>query len=147
MDRILFLDFDGVLTSESHTRQCIFEYRRENLYGMDWFDPACLEHLKAIVDATGAGIVVSSSWRELGGEKLRRVWEEIPMPGELLGTTPVWVLTKKEAIQEYLKSHPDAQYVILDDEDLGLPNQVKIDARCGLSEKDALKATEILNFV
>ncbi len=144
-DKTIFLDFDGVITSEPFTRQCVFEYRRENLYGLDWFDPHCLELLKTIVDRTGAGIVVSSSWRDLGMDKLRKVWEEMKMPGELLGTTPVWVLTKEDAIKEYLRNHPCDSYVILDDTDLHLPNQVKTNPHTGLDATNAIEAVAILS--
>ena len=147
MGKIIFLDFDGVLTSNAYTRQCIFEYRRENLYGLDWFDPDCLAALRAVIDATGAGIVVSSSWRDLGEIKLRHLWDEIPIPGEFAGTTPIWVLTKADAIREYLKLNPCVSYVILDDSDLHLPNQIKTDPCTGLSDSDARAAIHILNNI
>lgn len=147
MSKVIFLDFDGVITSEPFTRQCIFEYRRENLYGLDWFDPHCLDLLKTIVDKTGAGIVVSSSWRDLGMDKLRKVWEETPMPGKLLGTTPVWVLTKVGAIKEYLRIHPCDKYVILDDTDFHLPNQVKTDPHTGLTDVNVVEAIQVLGLL
>lgn len=54
----------------------------------------------AIVHLERAVIVVSSSWRELGRDRLLRLWDELKMPGELYGATPEWVLTKKEAIYQ-----------------------------------------------
>ena len=143
--KYILLDFDGVLTSESWTRQCIFECRRENMFGLDWFDPVCLQALKTIVDATGAGIVVSSSWRELGDENLQRLWTSTPMPGRFLGITPIWILTKREAIEEWIHKHQEDQYVILDDDSLGFANQVKTDIRIGLTNEKAQKAISILN--
>ena len=143
--KYILLDFDGVLTSESWTRQCIFECRRENMFGLDWFDPGCLQALQTIVDATGAGIVVSSSWRELGDENLQRLWTSTPMPGRFLGTTPIWILTKREAIEEWIHKHQEDRYVILDDDSLGFANQVKTDIRIGLTNEKAQKAISILN--
>lgn len=143
--KYILLDFDGVLTSESWTRQCIFECRRENMFGLDWFDPVCLQALQTIVDATGAGIVVSSSWRELGDENLQRLWTSTPMPGRFLGTTPIWILTKREAIEEWIHKHQEDKYVILDDDSLGFANQVKTDIRIGLTNEKAQKAISILN--
>ena len=143
--KFILLDFDGVLTSESWTRQCIFECRRENMFGLDWFDPGCLQALQTIVDATGAGIVVSSSWRELGDENLQRLWTSTPMPGRFLGTTPIWILTKREAIAEWIHKHQEDRYVILDDDSLGFANQVKTDIRIGLTNEKAQKAISILN--
>jgi len=143
--KYILLDFDGVLTSESWTRQCIFECRRENMFGLDWFDPVCLQALQTIVDATGAGIVVSSSWRELGDDNLQMLWAFTPMPGRFLGTTPIWILTKREAIEKWIQKHQEDKYVILDDDSLGFANQVKTDIRIGLTNEKALKAISILN--
>ena len=143
--KYILLDFDGVLTSESWTRQCIFECRRENMFGLDWFDPGCLRALQTIVDATGAGIVVSSSWRELGDDNLQMLWAFTPMPGRFLGTTPIWILTKREAIEEWIHKHQEDRYVILDDQDLHFPRQIQTNPEVGLTMEDARKAIEILN--
>ena len=112
---------------------------------LDWFDPACVDALRMIVERTGAKIVVSSSWRDLQMEQLQKIWAFIPMPGELAGTTPIWILTKKEAIEHWIKQHPDDCYVILDDADLGLDNQIRTNPDTGLVQKDAEKAITILN--
>ncbi len=66
-------------------------------------------------------------------------------PGQLAGTTPIWILTKKGAIEHWLKHHPNDRYVILDDADLGLENQITTDPNTGLTEKDAEMAISILN--
>ena len=142
--KVLFLDFDGVLTSDAYTQKCVLEHRRENLFGIDWFDPECVAALRKIVDETGAVIVISSSWRELGRDKLIHLWDELDMPGKLYGTTPEWVLTKKEAIQQWLSDNQYDTYVILDDDILGLPNQVKTNPRKGLVEEDAIRVIDVL---
>lgn len=142
--KVLFLDFDGVLTSDAYTQKCVLEHRRENLFGIDWFDPECVAALRKIVDETGAVIVISSSWRELGLDKLIHLWNELDMPGELYGTTPEWVLTKKEAIRQWLSDNQYDTYVILDDDILGLSNQVKTNPRKGLVEEDAIRAIDLL---
>lgn len=143
--KILFLDFDGVLTSDANTQKCVLEHRRENLFGIDWFDPDCVAALRKIVDETGAVVVISSSWRELGRDKLLYLWKELDMPGVLYGTTPEWVLTKKEAIEQWLSDNEHDAYAILDDDVLGLPNQVKTNPRKGLSLEDAVNTIDTLN--
>lgn len=145
MAKFILLDFDGVVTSKTYTMKCYREHARENIYGMDWFDPECVEALKKIVDETGAKIVVSSSWRDLRIEQLQRIWAFIPMPGELVETTPVWILTKKGAIEHWIKQHPDDRHVILDDADLGIDNQIRTDPHTGLVRDDAERAIKILN--
>ena len=143
--RYILLDFDGVVTSKTYSRQCHENHCRKNIYDLDWFDPACVDALRMIVERTGAKIVVSSSWRDLQMEQLQKIWAFIPMPGELAGTTPIWILTKKEAIEHWIKQHPDDRYVILDDAGLGLDNQIRTNPDTGLVQKDAEKAITILN--
>lgn len=143
--KVLFLDFDGVLTSEANTQRCVLEHRRENLFGIDWFDPDCISVLRKIVDETGAVIVISSSWRELGRDKLLYLWRELDMPGNLHGITPEWVLTKKGAIEQWLYDNEHDAYVVLDDDVLGLPNQIKTDPRKGLMLADANSIIDVLN--
>jgi len=145
MNKYILLDFDGVITSKTYTWKCYRDGTRANIYGLDWFDPNCIEALRHIVENTGAKIVVSSSWRDLRIEQLRKLWEDIPMPGELVGTTPVWILTKKEAIEHWIKQHTGDRYVILDDADLGLDYQIRTDPYIGLVEEDAEKAIKLLN--
>lgn len=142
MNKYILLDFDGVITSNRYTLQCRREHRTPNAYGLDWFDPACIEALKTIVDRTGAGIVVSSSWRELGDEVLQDLWHG--MPGEFVGTTPIWILPKREAIEAWINAHPGDRFVILDDTDLHLPHQVRTDPEVGLTMADARWAVRLM---
>lgn len=146
MKRIIFLDFDGVITSEAYTRQCIFEHKAENLFGLDWFDPNCIAALKKIIDETDAQIVVSSSWRELEIEKLQHLWQEHNMPGKLIATTPIWVLTKREAILQWLKDNSYDTYVIIDDDDLKLEHQYKTNIRTGLTNTNAEEIVKMLTI-
>lgn len=144
LDSIIFLDFDGVLTSDDYTRLCVFECRQENLYGIEWFDPRCIDALRAIVEETGAGIVVSSSWRELGMDKLKEVWAKNEMPGELLGTTNPDTVSTREAILQWLEENPCDTYVVLDDSAVAIKCLVKTNPKTGLVASDAVKAIKIL---
>lgn len=144
--KVIFLDIDGVLTSDDFTQRCAQEGRARLPYGMDWLDPRCLGALRIITDTTGAVIVVSSSWRELGRDALLKVWELNGIPGDLYGTTPEWILTKREAIEQWLKDNHCDKYVIVDDTDLGLPNSCRTDPSTGLTAKDAEQIVRILNM-
>lgn len=55
--KVIFLDVDGVLNNQHFLMQ--HQAQASSLY--DALDPACLEQLKRIVEATGAHIVVSST--------------------------------------------------------------------------------------
>ncbi len=77
-------------------------------------------------------------------EKLRKVWVENNMPGELIGTTPIWVLTKVDAIRQWLEDHPCWLFAVLDDSELDVPNLVKTNPYTGLTEEEAEKIIKIL---
>ena len=126
-ERILFLDIDGILTSDRNTERAKAEHWEPMPYGMDWFDYDCVRVLNNIIHYTNAKIVICSSWRELGLDKLCKIWSDYNLPGEVIDTTPEWVLTKKEAIQEWLKNHHYDAYVILDDTDMDLNHQIAPD--------------------
>lgn len=146
--KYILLDFDGVLTSDAFTRQCVLEHRRENLFGVDWFAPSCVEALRHIVDNTGAKIVVSSSWRDLGEYRLYKLWEHNQMPGvldELSPTTPEYILMKEEAMKHWISTHEKDSFIVLDDDNLDIPNLVKTNPQVGLSREDAEKAILLLN--
>ena len=143
--KYILLDFDGVLSSGTHSSLCRMENRPGNLFGMDWFDPQSLDALRSLVERTRAKIVVSSSWRDLSTEQLQWLWKQIPMPGELIGTTPRWIFTKKGAIKHWIKKHLGDKWVILDDIELGLPNQVRTDSHTGLTDVNVQQAINLLN--
>lgn len=144
-NRYILLDIDGVLTSDHWSRKCRAEHRPANLFGLDWFDPDCIAALAVLAEKTAAGIIVSSSWRELGIDRLRHVWEVCGLPGELAGTTPEWVLMKDEAIQEWIHQHPEDVYVILDDADLKSDRQIRTNPSTGLTMADVERAISLLN--
>lgn len=67
----MFLDIDGVLNTERHQNHC----KMEGIPPVDEFgyafDAEAVDNLAAILTATGAEIVVSSSWKFYGMEALR----------------------------------------------------------------------------
>ena len=146
LDKFILLDIDGVLTSDAFTRQCKTEKIPPNTFGLDWFDPQCVKMLRRVIDKTGACIVLASSWRDLGFDRLSKVWSDNNLPGILAGTTPEWILMKKDAILEWIERHPDEKYVIIDDSDLRLQNQVRTNPATGMTAADAEQAIQILNY-
>ena len=86
---IIFLDFDGVLNTERHFAELKGQGQPfKDKYG-PLFDPEAVENMKKIIDATGAQIVASSSWRYLGLEALQRMWYQRDLPGKVVGITPM----------------------------------------------------------
>ena len=146
MKKYILLGIDGVITSRRNSIMSMILERKPNLYGLDFFDMFCMVNLGSIPVETDADIIVSSSWRRLGKETLIRVWEHNGRcPRRLVGTTPVEIQAKRDAIETWISVHPDDRYVILDAEDLRLQNQVRTDPEVGLTLKNAREAIMILN--
>jgi hypothetical protein len=91
--KIIFLDIDGVLNCEDAYKsgECKYvEFTSEN-GGKDHYQGFCKRSkdlLNRLIDETGAGIVISSTWRRSGIEFMKKVWELEGMRGEIIGLTP-----------------------------------------------------------
>ena len=87
-ERYLFLDFDGVLNTMEY--QTALQWKGEvgyDEYGT-LFDPYTVKCLAYIIERTAAKIVISSSWRLDGIDRMRELWVARQMPGEIYGVTP-----------------------------------------------------------
>lgn len=115
---IIFLDFDGVLNTEQYqARLAVAGKPNKDTWG-PLFDPCAVGNLRKIIESTGAGIVISSSWRyirRLGS--LHMMWEIRELPGEILDTLPCGAsyISRGEDIEYWLKKHAQVNYVIIDD--------------------------------
>ncbi|MFO0553328.1 MAG: HAD domain-containing protein [Polyangiaceae bacterium] len=125
--RILFLDIDGVLNSDAWFRS------KRNKTATNELDVAAVKRLDAIVERTGAKVVISSTWRTgLTREELAAILSKYGFRGEVVDMTPVLRAgegrnaagspTRGDEIQAWLEAQPSPpiSYVILDDQtDLG----------------------------
>ena len=115
--KVIFLDIDGVLNAEYTKARC------DGFFGIDG---TLVKRLKEIVDATGAEIILSSSWRfginkdgeeipshmkylhnKLGKQHLRTVGMTIDLKGERGHEIQKWLETNNDIVE---------QWVVLDDE-------------------------------
>ena len=169
MDKVIFLDFDGVLNTEYYQNYlCCQGLAYQDEYGAI-FDPEATKQLKRIVDATNAMIVIESSWKYLGLEAMQEMWTVRQLPGKMIDITPSslsdqWLLSanlddidpamghyKGVEIASWLADYagPDARYVIIDDEyvilDSQHPNFILTNPYDGITEELADKAISILN--
>lgn len=169
LNKIIFLDFDGVLNTEYYQRMLQYE-------GKPWqdkhgalFDPQAMEQLQRIIDATYADIVIESSWKYLGLEAMQRMWKDRRLLGMVIDVTPSAISDRvllsadlditdptslhcKEAeIASWLADNEmqDAPYVIIDDENVILESQllhfVMTSPYKGITESLATRAIQILN--
>lgn len=153
MVKLIFLDIDGVLDTYKSRYQ---------------LDPVLMEHLGTLLERTGAKIVISSSWRsnDVAGTVEFMTDPENPSVGnnpfpfteKVVGITPILYsvidgdidrpATRGEEIAAYLKEHTCDNYVILDDCDEmlrdQLPHLVLVNDEVGLTKADVEKAASIL---
>lgn len=171
MEQYLFLDFNGVLNALYYPKQLADR-------GQTWrdrfgvlFAPECITQLERIIAATGAHIIISSSWKipfegetnEMALNSIKQMWETRQYPGRIEGTIPNLTVQeildmnceeglichKRFEIEQWLRQHPQCtSYVIIDDEEIVLSKHeshfVRTDRMMGLQKKDADRAIEIL---
>ena len=169
IEKFIFLDFDGVLNTEFYQGRLMYEGKTwQDEYGA-YFDSLAVAQLKRSIDATGADIVVESSWKYLGLEAMHEMWQGRQLPGKVIDITPSsvsdeWLLSanldemnaamghcKGMEISAWLADNhkEDANYVIIDDEyvvlDSQLPHFIQTNPFDGITEEDAIRAIGILN--
>jgi hypothetical protein len=162
----LILDFDGVLNPDEHEYLLYRRFHSDKSikitdeFGI-LFDDRCVRWLNWIVYRTNCKIVVSSSWRSDGLNKLQLMWEMRDLPGEIIDITPYDYQQELEhlypseldnavrgyQIQEWLDNNQPDKYCIVDDMVDMLPHQkfVKTNKRIGLDYITSKKIIEILN--
>lgn len=153
MRRIIFLDFDGVLNTEYYQGLLQFQGKQWQDEHGAFFDPKAVRQLKRIIDATGADIVVESSWKYLGLEAMQELWRVRDLPGRVIDITPSLTdnASKGGEIAAWLSEHatPDTRYVVIDDEYVVLDSQIPYfiwtNPYEGLTEGQADRAILILN--
>ena len=172
MNKYLFLDIDGVLNHDEWFKSEHYRKHQEN-WEKSMFDPECVARVNRILEATGAKLVVSSSWRSM--KDLKEIFEGVGLPTDFDITPHADRIYSREEyaydspvfwrgneIKYYLDRHPADNYVILDDDSDMLPHQIKHFIRTcgdkiykadlyinnegsGLTEKVMNKAIDILN--
>ena len=146
MNKVIFLDVDGVLNNGAWAIEMFDKGIR--VYHDDLLYEPSLEQLRRIVDATGAVIVVSSSWRQIPIAYLHlKEWlEKFGM--EINDKTPYVGGERGDDITAWFNRHPgDWKYVILDDDDdmgIHMPHLVRTSFDEGLTMKEADRCIEML---
>lgn len=169
MKKIIFLDFDGVLNTERYQNMLICRGKAwKDKFGA-FFDPEAVAELKGIVEETGAGIVIESSWKYLGLEAMLQMWRDRNMPGRVIDVTSSsisdnWLLNANLDEMNFAHTHwkgveialwiadhlhEEFRYVIIDDEyvigDTQQPHFIQTNSYDGITPKLANRAIKILN--
>lgn len=141
--KVIFLDIDGVLCPPKSYANCVGSHAAPQ--------PECIEALNAILEATGARLVISSSWR-LEGIMFMREWlRQYGVTAHVLGCTE-WppLETRGEEIGNWLSECPRdmVDYAVLDDDEAGMDlvahRLVQVQGHRGLCMDDAARAIAML---
>lgn len=125
---IIFLDVDGVLNNNTTISQSNYP-----------FDATCLQNLKLLVEQVDGNIVITSAIRfcQNNNQELLKELKKYQLDSRVIGYTPFVDGIKEKEIRTYLHNMDSAEaFVVLDDEDLAVPNLIKIDKQVGLAEED-----------
>jgi uncharacterized protein YqgQ len=115
---IIFLDFDGVLNSQRWMEANRHLVKTVELWLCKNLDHAAVARVEKISKATGAKVVISSSWRRMFSlEQLQQILKDFGFTGEVIGITPKQDQERGIEIQTWLNEHgPIESFVILDDD-------------------------------
>lgn len=169
MMKVLFLDFDGVLNTEDYQKKLREEGEKQyDEYGQI-FDPTAINNLKYVLEAIpDVRLVINSSWKLEGFDRINELWRARKLPGILYGVTPDYVpdLSKYDLsndnniemlackgyeVKQWLNENAPngCRYVIFDDVPDFLPEQVPFlictDPSKGITKEDSTRAIRILS--
>lgn len=143
--KIIFLDIDGVLNCEKAYKEGFCKYLKwgdENKHEYhQQFYPPSKELINRLIVETESKVVISSTWRNSGIERMQKIWQIEGMAGEIIDITPhlyldgfghlprgceikQWLNSKgfyhinysEELQQQYIKESGIENYVIIDDD-------------------------------
>ena len=168
MQRVLFIDFDGVLNTENYQAQLRKEGKPQWDDFGQLFDPEAVDNLKMILDAVpNLLLVINSSWKLEGLKRMNDLWEKRSLPGKVYGVTPDYVPSlanidlsnfdniellagKGNEVKQWLADNASGhcKYVILDDVPDFLLEQeshlICTNPKLGITKEDALRAISLL---
>jgi len=165
MDKLIFLDIDGVLNHHAYYNDICQDDRYEMIgHPMCDIDTKAVMLLNELIAKTGAKVVISSTWR-LGRSLfyLKHLLGNAGFIGDIISVTPRLYCEEAKAsiprgfeIQVWLKDNgyywrDDYQYIILDDDGDMLMHQqqyfVYVDNCVGLTANTIYRAANKLNGV
>lgn len=134
MERVLFLDIDGVLNSDvrphrprrdpdasyiapPEVRECGDPHA---VRGWHDIDPERVARLQRIVDATGCVLVISSTWRKVMRlSTIRLLLAAHGLRADVIDATPFLASPRGEEIRAWLDAYPGevGAFAVLDDND------------------------------
>lgn len=119
--KVLFLDIDGVLNS---TRSAVALHGYPRVYAVEdgsCFDQIAVHLIRGLCAASGAKIVLSSTWRL--SDQWERIGPALDLP--IIDRTPSLLGPRGAEIARWLADHPEVeQWAIVDDDSDMLDGQL-----------------------
>jgi hypothetical protein len=164
--KIIFLDFDGVVTAKNQTPGSYITHSNIN-YGPT---PICVECLLNLVKKTDAKIVISSNWRKFDESGNNSIWKN-PLYGDICNPLPKFIPMLKDGYletlppirhknkaiiaEQWLLQHNNIESFIAFDDmceyegycslEIFKNKYINTDPETGITDKDCEKAFLILN--
>ena len=145
MQKIIFLDIDGVICSIRSAVACGGYPWRVKAEDMELFDLIAIKLVQKICKDCDAKIVLSSVWRIY--HDFNMIGKELNLP--IIDKTPYKLTSHRgEEIAMWLRDNKVDKYVIIDDDsdmlEEQLPYFVKVDRNNGLSYENYEKIKELI---
>ncbi len=153
MNKIIFLDIDGVLNSQKFFNERFIILGRAVKVLHEKIDPEAVLKLNQITDATDAKIVLSSTWRMGFQEdtiKCADFFKSLGITGEIIGMTPVLNHFRGGEISHWLLNNDPKgtdKFIIIDDSaDMGtlLSKLIRTNLLVGIQDEHVELAIKIL---
>ncbi len=108
--KVIFLDIDGVMNNI---------HKWPKTAGRQWIDPVAVKLLNQITEATGAVLVISSTWRRFWD--VEKILTKAGVKAKIVGRTPFLSSQPRGyEIESWLAKYDTDKFIILDDDtDMG----------------------------
>ncbi len=134
MAPLVFLDVDGVLNSQTWLYSSEQQRLEVHYFGHEYLmmEPRAVELLNRLIEASGAEVVISSSWRHgFDPGQMQGFLDKRGFRGKVIGATPTWLGNgncRGDEIQAYIDESAEGRgkatpnfgcpvpFVILDDD-------------------------------
>lgn len=145
--KVLFLDFDGPMIPFRNWVLTPLAYQK-----YEKFDPVAVATVLLALTNSGAKLVISSSWREIGYDEICKVLEDNGISRDCLHSD--WAIPelvnhsmvdRPIEIRAWLSKHPEIQkYVVVDDAKMDIENLVHVTSENGILYEHQLEIFKLL---
>lgn len=113
---IVFLDIDGVFTSERVHRTI---FNKDNYGVWSKFDPIAIDYLNNLYHDNDIDFVICSSWRNsFDTKEIKHMLYSAGFQGAILASTQkdFRTINKQKSIQNFVEEHKPKNWLVIDDE-------------------------------